>query len=115
MPVGYKRGDAQNGKFVGFVEFYPEEMSLNNNIDGSVMVYLLGSEDFLDWVSDQTGLPEFGTTRKFDLCKIAGYATFKCYLGGVANFLCHVAVGVSFACLVVDIIDWFTEDVIFPR
>ena len=99
--------DTRFGKFAGLLEFYPKEMSLNNSFDGQLIADLLSNESFLNWISLETGLPVFQTSRNVDLlCKIAGYATAKCFLGGIANPLCHVAVGITIACFVVDVIHW---------
>jgi hypothetical protein len=98
-------------KFKGFIDFYPEDMTLNHNTDGIVLVELLQSEEFMAWLRAQLGIPELEHPEKVSvdtICKIAGYGTAKCWLGGWANPLCHVAVGVSFACLVKDIYDELT-------
>ena len=103
--------NTNDDKFTGFLDFYPEKMTLNNNIDGSIMVLLTQNEEFLHWLKDQTGLSGSDNFEKLDvdgLCDLANIGTAKCLLGGVANPICHVAVGVSFACGVRTIIGWFS-------
>lgn len=109
--AGVGDDDDQYARFDGFLDFYPENIAVNNNIDGNALVELLANEVFLAWVSSQTGIQwdkESDRISVEGLCKIAGYGTAKCWLGGWANPLCHVAVGVSIACLVKDIYDALT-------
>ena len=106
----YDNDNLSYNKFNDFMEFYPEEMTLNNNIDGLIMVSLIQNDEFLIWLSDQTGLPYIENQDKLDvdgLCELANIGSAKCLLGSIANPICHVAVGVNIACGVRTVLGWF--------
>lgn len=93
-------------KFTAFLDFYPEVSSLNNNIDGEVLMYLFDDATLINWLESKLGYfkekPEINTASVEDICKIAcGAATVKCLFGGFfLNFICHAAVGVCTACVI---------------
>lgn len=98
-------------KFTAFLDYYPAISSLNNNIDGEVLIYLFDDDTFLNWLESGLGYfkekPEIKTATVDDICKIAcAAATVKCLWGGFfLNFICHAAVGTCTACVIYWIID----------
>jgi len=93
-------------KYEEFIEFYPENISLNDNTDGVIAMDLLQSDEFSGWMMEDSELPEFNLDIE-ELCDWAkAVAPIKCiYGGGWANPICHVAAGIAIACLIVDLID----------
>lgn len=96
-------------KFADFGQFYPEDISLNGNVDGLVMVELLQEPAIQNWLVEKTGI-EFAEKMTTDqMCKLArAVLTLKCrwgFLAFIANPLCHVAFGVTVACLISALFD----------
>jgi len=77
--------------------------TLDQNVDGSILISLVQSQGFQDWLSEKCPKHDFlGVNRLTvdDVCDLAWYGLLKCKLGGPANPICVAAVGVTLACLV---------------
>ena len=93
-------------KFERLALVIDQSSSLFDNEDGEIMVALLESSDFLDWLSDQLDIPA-GSSKEIHptvkkICELAAFvATVKCTLGGPLNPVCVGALGVVGACAIV--------------
>lgn len=93
-------------KFSGFVEFYPQANSLNNNIDGTILTQVWQSEIFSDLIQRQTDIGgdlsnEAVQMSAKEICELViSVGGLKCTFGGfLLNFICHAAVGTTIACI----------------
>ncbi len=90
--------------FKGLENLFPPNCSLFDNDDSFLMLELLESEEFQDWVGTQSDSKEL-SPEVMDLWRLAEIGLFKCFLGGPMNFLCVASVGIYAACALSWIID----------
>lgn len=89
-----------------FRSFYPEGWSLDDNVDGFILMAIIDTQEFFDWLSN--GIPELGDALMREgnpdidkVCALAvDAASLKCPIGNIANPVCVAAAGVLLACLI---------------
>jgi len=99
-------------KELEFRQFFPAANSLNDNLDGLILVQMLESLEFRSWLEVATGRPGLVNQDKITaehMCLLAGMGTYKCYVGFWLNPICDAAVGVDIACIIWQVHDWIAN------